>query len=314
MKNRHLYALLVAFCFSACQNQSKVNTINKNLEPIVKDASLQKVPIDAVLGIESMSILDSMIVCRSANTDRLFYCLDRKTFAVIDSMGTKGGGADEFVAPHFVAGANDWMIVDNGKRDIVWVKENVKIRKVPLNIQSTLSAPMLYSDSLMCFIENYPNELIWELYNYETGKIVDKVTFKDEEQKGNAYLYDFAYGIGPDYLAIAQLNFNKIFIYKMKNKKMELRSIVQGIEEEGKLYYSNITCLQDRIYALYQGHVDLDNKTGESVIEVYSLDGELLELLKTNIIADRFLLDKENNRILLLSPFDDDHIYWVSLK
>lgn len=313
MKSIHIYGIAVALGLYACQNHSKVNIINKNLNPIVKDVLLQKVQLDAVLGIESLSLCDSMIICKSANTDRFFYSMDRKTFAVVDSMGIKGGAADEFVAPHIVFGANDLMIVDNGKRDIVWRKDGVMIRKVPLKIQSTLSDPKFYSDSLICFIENYPNELNWELYNYETGKIVDKVTFKDEEQKGNAFIYDFTYCIGPNYLVIAQLKFNKIFIYEMKNKQMELRNIVKGSESEGRFYYSNITCSSDRIYALYQGNVDLKNQTGESVIEVYSLDGELLEVLRMNIVADRFLLDQENNWIVLLSPFDDDHIYLTSL-
>lgn len=313
MKNIHIYAFLVAFCFSACQDDSKVTIINKNLGAVVKNVSLQKVPLNAVLAIESLSLLDSIIVCKSANTDRFFYSLNKNTFAVVDSMGIKGGGADEFVAPHLVTGANDWMVVDNGKRDITWRKDGVAIRKVPLNIQSTLCDPKFYSDSLMCFIENYPNELIWELYDYETGKIIDKVIFKDEQQKGNASIYDFTYDIRPNQLVIAQLKFNKIFIYKMKNKKMELQSIVKGDEKEGNFYYSSIICSRDRIYALYQGNIDLNSQTGESVIEVYSWNGELLELLNTNIIVDRFLLDEENNRILLLSPFDDDHIYWVSL-
>lgn len=313
MKRTHIYVLLVAFFFSACQDQPKVNMVNKSSDPIVKNVRLEKIPLNAILNIESLSLLDSVIVCKSASTDRLFYHLDKNTFAVVDSMGIKGSGADDFVAPHFVAGATDWMVVDNGKRDIIWRKDNATMRKVLLNIQSALSYPKFYSDSLMCFIENYPNELIWELYNYETGRIIDKIVFKDEKQEGNASKYDFTYCVGLNYLAIAQLRFNKIFIYEMKNAKMELQTIVEGDEAEGHFYYSNIICSRDRIYALYQGAINLENRTGESVIEVYSKEGTLLELLKTNIIADRFLLDEACARILLLSPFDDNHIYRMSL-
>lgn len=310
---KYIYILFVALCFLACKNRSSVDIVDKSPNPVKKTVLLRKSPLNAVLNIERLGLLDSMIVCKSVNTDNLFYCLDRKTFAVIDSMGVKGGGAEEFVAPHFISGAHSWMVADNGRRDIVWKKNGITTRRVPLNIQTTLFNPMFYADSLLCFVENYPNKLIWRLYNYETGETVDKVVFKDEDEKENASLNDFTYGIGTDYLAIAQLNFNKIFIYERKNEKMELRHIVRGEEVSGKLYYSNIACSHNRIYALYQGNVNLENQTGKSLIEVYSLDGKLLESLEIDIIADRFLLDEENNRILLLSPFDDDNIYFLSL-
>lgn len=310
-----MLALLLAICADGqpVEKSNAADVLPKGSFPVEKEGALKKIPLHYLLNIEAWSWFGDRIVCKSSGTDSPFYCLDPVNFSVVDSVGKIGPGPGELIAPHFVSGARRWMVADNGRREIIWYEGGRIVGKTGLKTGAALNAPALYADSLICFIENTPHQLAWRLYNYETGREVTHIAFQDKEQKGKAEQYDFTYATGKNFLAIARLYSDQVFIYEMGNGKTELRHTIRGTTEEGKFYYSSVVCSGDRLYLLNQEEVDLAAGTGRSRIEIYSLDGKPQARIAVPLIADRFLVDRQRGRILLLSPFDDDHVYALSM-
>lgn len=303
--------------FTVCGRQAEecvtADVLPKGPFPVERNGELVKHPLNYLLAVEEWGWLDSVIVCKSPGTGMPFYCLDPATWTVVDSIGKIGPGPGELIAPHFIAGARRRMIADNGRRELVWYEGGRIAGKTGLKTGAPVNFPSFYADSLICFIENYPDELVWRLYNYVTGREAVHVAFQDKEKKGKAEQYDFTYATGKNYLAIARLYSNQVLIYDLKDGKAELRHTIRGKTDDGRFYYSAVVRSGDKIYLLNQENVDPAAETGRSRVEVFSLDGRPLECITIPLIADRFLVDGKRGRILFLSPFDDEFIYTLSL-
>lgn len=306
------YLIWILLFFGSCQNeQSKKwskEIRNDRKFPNIRMASEISKDLNSIISIDEWCLNDSVIICKSSLTDNFFHVFNLSNLTLRNSFGTKGNGPNEWIAPHlFIESQNDWIIIDNGKKECFILKNGKIYKKMPLYTKYTYSMPQIIRYPIIGVIENIPNKPIWKLQDIETGDILDSFSLTMDNTDNKKDISEFCWSISNNHIVFANLFIDQFSIHELNENKMINKYLIKGdgLISKNKCYYSDITCTDDCIYILSQKNVDISTGDGTSELEVYNYDGSPKELFKLNFIANKMLFDNLNKKMLFLSPLDD---------
>lgn len=260
----------------------------------------RSISTDAILSIDEWLLDDTLVVCATHKNEYCFYRLHVDSFHLIDSLGKRGNGPDEFVFPQISSHSSGvYYVIDNGRNKSYFMnKDNITpIRTKKQN--GLIAAPRLINYPIVGHVENMQSKKVWKKQNILTGEILDSLCIESAMSED---LYWSCFG---DKVVIGFLNQNQFAVGTQENEEMMCWTLFAGYTQKNKLYYSDVVCGENCFYLLSQQQVDMRGGSGYSTIEVYDMKGRPLVCIDLDIVARRMLIDEKNKRVMLLSPLDD---------
>lgn len=269
--------------------------------------STQPTSTNAILSIDEWLLDDTLVVCTTSNNLYCFYRLHADNFNLIDSLGKRGNGPDELVYPHMsLCSPGNYYVVDNGKKSS-YILNKDSIVRMPDEKRSRLSAlPRLMDYPFVGYVENYRSRKVWKKQNISTGVVIDSLCIGSIEDLDTVST-DFFWNWGDSgrRVILGFLNQNQFAVGVLDASVTMHWTLFTADTKVDKQYYSDVACGEKYFYLLSQQNVDMKKKSGYSMVEVYSYDGQPQMRVQLDIIARRMLIDEAKNRILFLSPLDD---------
>lgn len=265
----------------------------------------QSISIDAALSIDEWLLDDTLVVCTTYKNAYCFYRLCVNNFHLVDSLGKRGSGPDEFIFPHISSYSSGvYCVIDNGKNKSYFINQDSITQIQTKNQNILITAPQFINYPIIGHVEDLRSKKIWRKQNILTGEILDSLCI--ERVKGSAMSEDLYWSHFGDKVVLGFLNQNQFAIGTPDNAAMMHWTLFTGNTQTEKLYYSDVVCGEKCFYLLSQQQVDMKKKSGHSMIEIYDMKGQPLACIDLDIIARRMLVDEKNRKIILLSPLDDD--------
>ena len=312
------FTLLFLIIFVLCSCRKGVNTVKHEFNELnfskIDTVSVQK--IDSIQDIEYWTLLDGELICKIPSSEMIYTVFDNKTLSKKSVFGKKGRGKNEWISPHIVAKNTDGILVfDNGNKNLYSVKgHNVEKIKI-IDIKDAINDVKTINYPIIGYVSVTPNIQCLNLINLEDYNLVDSISFIDSSNKGNSSLYDFVWNGYEDKIVIAHQHSDKFIIYKIDEKYTVIETSIYDTYENfsaERITYSDIACGK-YIYILSQKNVNINDATGFSEVEIYDYNGNCIRKLVMNIIADKMLLDENNNRLFLTS-IEDNSLNILNLK
>lgn len=312
MKN--IINILILFLLVSCSNKPN-DTISweKIKEPNYDSVNIQELKtftssFSEIIHIVDWELSDSFIICKNSTGIPYYYVIDTDSFNIVSKFGFKGNGPTELLNPHLLCINGNLKIADNGNRNIYDILEQKKIIKSNTIKHNDIANNLKEVSFPICSYTRYfPNEITWFVKDIETGFTYDSLKFSDETKNGNAIKHDFSYDIYGNHVVMASANENCIRFYGLSDEYTIIPQIkIMSSFHSNSINYTDVFCTQDYVYLLSQRHVNIETYEGGSIIEQYNYSGELIKIMKLNIIATKMLLDINKRRIFLLSATDDD--------
>ena len=269
------------------------------------------------------------------NKDSLFLTVfDVRGDSVIFHGGTIGNGPGEYTVPSLgeMKQKNKVVIYSNGQnrldtynlnggklelKDIrhfpVWYKER-GLPKAYTQLQQ-------YNDSLFVGISFMPREIVVELIDTNNECIRGVVDFP-LKPSASSYSgpFECKISVSTSYMAIAYRYINRIEIYHISAEGFSLEYVLgddklqedlynQDRDDEMILYYSDVYCNDDYIYALYQGISCKDLSSARSHVEIYSLkEGKNIDNLELDELITDFTVGPDG-MIYGYNPFSEEYLF-----
>lgn len=272
------------------------------------------ISIDATLSIDEWLLDDTLVVCTTYKNAYCFYRLRVDSFHLIDSLGKRGNGPDEFIFPHISSHSSGvYYVIDNGKNKSYFINKD-SITQIQTKKKSGLiTAPQLINYPIVGYVEDLQSKKIWRKQNMLTGETLDSLCIEGIE--GSAMSENLYWSHLGDKVVLGFLNQNQFAVGTPDNAARMRWTLFTGNTQTEKLYYSDVVCGEKCFYLLSQQQVDMKKKSGYSMVEIYDMEGQSLACIDLDIIARRMLVDEKNKKIILLSPLDDNiHIGTLPCK
>lgn len=315
MKKYKLILILQILCFAGC-NKDKHNVVNiDNGHVFEKITDVHDVHItipDSIQIAEWATDGNSMLIYTD-NSNCMFVLMSLDSIAISETFGKKGKGDGEFLMPHVLGDSeNGYVIVDNGNKKIFNVRGTnlSEIRKT--GELELLNQPRFIDRDIIGYQELSPSQLKLNIYNLPNGESTTIVGFPENGTTDNSDLYDFVWDSQDGKIVTAQLYADLFSIRETDaDGNQSVVTHVKGDDNysQDRIVYSDIAC-GDFIYLLCQTNVDIEEFTGNSVIEKYDYDGNPVSKYVYDGIIDKIILDQERNRMLFTSPSDEDIHYF----
>ena len=308
-------AIAALACMAACTSpeMGKVQTLEKENDfKQTIDLVCEQMEVPAIISIREWQIQDSLLLCQSDDTDYFYYRFRLSDFALVDSFITKGQGPGEFIFPTMARSENDeWLALNRGKREFVKMKGKEMIKEIPYKRYENITDMKTYRYPLVGYMNFFPREVTWKLFDVETNTVKDSILYMDETNKGQALQqHDFKWDFGADNrVVLAFRNRDEYTVAKLQADTIANIKIYHGTESTASgAYYTDVQCSDKYIFLLSGKHdaSTMESDEHSSEIEVFDYEGNAVCLLKLDYAASNMLLDKKNSRFLFTSYSDDD--------
>lgn len=308
IKNSHIYIILALMVIVSCSKSDKNrdNEIHKSLDfGTTSNLRSETKEVSEVFDVKEWQNNDSVIICRSSNSDSVFYVLDIADLNVKSSFGVIGEAPNEYVAPHIAGIDNDTLLVlDNGKQQMLKVLGDSVVSNSKITITSPLNMTKLADNGniLSITLDNKVPCIGMMNPNLKTTETLLSLGDLDEN------ISNISYDTFGNKTVITTLKTDKIIVFDL-DSRTALR--ITG-NQKASTYYSDVICGPKSFYLLSQKGYNRNTKEGNSVIEEYAYDGSPISCYNLDILASKFIFDN-NRRFILRSPSDDD-FHTVELK
>lgn len=315
-----MFFLMLVF-FQSCTFTSKTENgiCEKSIAfPKTVDLLCKQIDLPATLEMMYWCLDDSLLYFRSTDTEYFFYTFRLSDFSLVDSCGRKGQGPDEWLFPRMTTMADGGLLVmdSSKKRGFYQMKNRTVTQLASCKNFDNITNMQVYRYPLIGYMNFFPREVSWKLYDIESGLTKDSIRYLDETNKGQALQqHEFFWDFGPDdKVVLAHLNRDQYTVIQLRDNRIDDVLLYQGSDfsdSVNEYYYGDVECTEKYIFLLSHKRQSKGNMDSTEV-EVYDYEGNPVCLLKLGISAQHMLLDKPRQRLLFLSP-DDDYVYVADL-
>lgn len=276
-----------------------------------------QVELPAVIEMMEWCLDDSLLHFKSVDTEYFFYTFNLSDFSLVDSCGKRGQGPDEWLFPRMtIMSDGSRLIMDSGKKGFYRMKNGEISKLASYKQYDNVTNMDVYKYPLIGYMNHFPREVSWKLYDVEKGMTRDSIRYLDETNEGKALLqheffWDFTTG---DKVVLAHLYRDQYTILQLQDDTIGNVHIYRGSDESssvGGYYYGDVECTDKYIFLLSHKR-QMKGQRDAMEVEVYDHNGNPVRLLKLGIAAQHMLLDKPRRRLLFLSPADD-YVYVADL-
>lgn len=306
-------ALFTMLLSAGCSSRSTHSRLEeKQLDdqfPLTPAATDSAVTVSSIINIQNWNAGTDNILIQSENTDRVFYRLDPATFCTVDSFGIAGQGPDEFIFPKIVKTGNGTEILADVARNRFIDRQSVL--NAPQN-GFTYNDPFSIRYPIIGFTQLHGPDRSLYIIDLNTSTVIDSLEFKSSDMPSPAIPVNFRAASNGKHIVIVREFCNEITVIDLdENCKFKKTTRYRGAGETSphKPYYVGLECGNNRFYVLSMKGITFGKNgepQGNCTIDIYDYDCTPIASITTEIIPRRILLDATRNRILALSPFDDD--------
>lgn len=269
--------------------------------------STQPISTDATISIDEWLLDDTLVVCTTSKNEYCFYRLQADNFNLIDSLGKRGNGPNEFVFPHISRHSfGIYYVIDNGNNKSYVVSKDSIVQLRFKNQNYLITAPQMINYPIIGYVKDLQSEKIWRKQNMLSGETLDSLHIREIKSKNGIIGNDFSWSHCGDKVVLGFLYQNQFAVGIQENNMPTQWTLFSGDTQTDGLYYSDVVCGEECIYLLSQQQVNMKTQSGYSKVDIYNYDGRPLASIDLDIIARRMLIDEEDKRIILLSPLDDN--------
>ena len=316
-----ILCFLLLVLFQACTVSEKTGSeiLYKSVDfPKSLNLTCTQVELPAVVEMMGWCLDDSLLYFRSTDTEYFFYTFRLSDFSLVDSCGRKGQGPNEWLFPRMTTMPDGGLFImdSSNKRGFYRMKNQEVTRLASCKNFDNVSDMQIYKYPLIGYMNFFPREVSWKLYDVEAGLTKDSIRYLDESNKGQAlqqheFFWNFA---ADDKVVLAHLYRDEYTVLQLKGDTINSVQICQGddyTDSSNGFYYGDVECSDKYIFLLSHKR-QTKSKRNATEVEVYDYQGNPVCLLKLGIAAQHMLLDRPRQRLLFLSP-DDDYVYVANL-
>ncbi len=197
------------------------------------------VTLNTIINIEDWVINDSMLLCRSSNTDNIFYRFDPVTFCLIDSFGTFGQGPDEYVTPRIVKSDGQKIILADIAQG-AFICDSEKSHCPNNNCYNT---PFEINYPVIGYTELRGPDRYCIAGNIQTGETTDSLALLISDRPSTDIPLEYKSASNGEYVVLAQQFYNEITVIKLNDKGQFGRIICYRGNDKGsdiKPYYIDL--------------------------------------------------------------------------
>jgi len=331
MKNKTICILTIcigAILFFSCTETEKI----EKRFPLVQELKASKIPINEIIKLSEIYKLKDYIILGdgSENPSTFFYVYKNPGFQFLYSFARKGQGPEEYRSPNVIRNTPDNFFSFRDYNTF----NTYKLSDTTSTFMNSYRIPLLdrgflltglnqVNDSLFLSKPQSSKQTRRELINLYTHEMIDYIpnTFNLEKKLGKDYytIFEessvvsnnkrFAYGyLFIDLIEFGSIKYNKIVITNRVGMKKPPNFHLYGAGRQGGkyesnvlnniVYYSDIRCGENYVYALYANAPMGDLKEEyASLVEVYTWDGSPVSLLKLDKDISSFVVNEEMQTI-----------------
>ncbi len=311
---------VVTSCGDSSREIGNVVVMEKPEFPEAVSPSDNVIELNSIMNIAEWGIDNDKIICRSEQSDNIFYYLDPETLCTIDSAYTKGEGPDEFIIPRLLKSSRKRAIsADLAKGEFKGISLRDSYDTYSANsLNGFINSPVDIRYPLIGYTKLDGNARKWMIYDLEKKESVDSVVY-DQDDAASIPSLDFSAASNGENSVIACHMMDELSILRHDEYgKIKSQTILKGNGAVSPMqpYYVDVACGSNAFYVLSMSHMkfaDNINPEGFSCIEVYDYDGNAKSLLKLNFFPAKILLDEDRERMMILSATDDSiHVIGLS--
>lgn len=327
MVTRHIHRVALRIFYMLCAMLFACCSFKSNLPTDVKTIPKQAIGEDSVPSF-AINLPFLFYPERWYLNDSMLYVLNSKespflsVFNFSDNTymqwGSIGNGPNEFIVPSLCkmkyqrqvgiySNSLNKLVIYDVLRDTIVLKKSFHFpiwnegRKLP----KAYTRMIQFDDSLFVGTSFMPREIAVELLDLQSEKVVDTVQFPLQASDGESSApYECKVDVNSDYLVAAYRYINRLEIFRLSSRGFRLETIIGDGKDQSDLYrldkddemiyyYSDIFCGKDKIYALYQGTQVKDLNLNISKLEIYSMEGELLQQLNLGRSVESIVVDEK---------------------
>lgn len=298
MKYKYLLCLMLLPFFS-CENRVRESQI---VEMAVFEDSFQLSLGD---GIEVFTCHKGKLYFKLTH-ENPFYRITDNHGKVLYNLGRKGHGNGELLIPNLLFSKDSVYIYDCRLRQLYLVADStiVNSRKTPISDPVNEIKILKWPYVGYYFFRN--NILEWSLRHITSGENTASINFCGESYNSPAYLQTFNWDFCGDKVVFAQRYYDAFRICTLSDD-MHILSDINYSEfsekpNKDRPFYTGVVCTHDRFFLLSQRgvHISDNGLSGESEIEVYDYNGNMMRKIELCGIFTEMSFDMDSELIYLL--------------
>lgn len=299
---------LIALFFVACTSKA-----TRPKGTVIQELQTRQIPISPVIDPDNMALAGDYLVTCSSRCDTVLSFFQRKELSYGGSIGTKGGGPEDYTMPWLYNGLDGNLYMRGfNKPNAVAQFAMPKGRPYQL-LQVYKPDEALFCLNFGTVIDNLligyrqDNEIRLSVYDLDNHQLLSHKTFEVEEDNPIGSMQ------GNKGIPAATREGTVAYAYKCKNRidffqldeDYQLKEICSVEDQQNtnthfthpaemKTYYVNIVGTKDKYYALCRnGHPDGNG----DVLEVYTSQGEPIVTYQFDIAPLLYCIDEEQGLI-----------------
>lgn len=308
MNNKFL--LLGLLCLLACQHNAnkQIDMVPKSEEfAEVMTADFGSIEVPVLASVSGMTLVDGTLYLTANGSPYATYSVDASTMQCIDSLFRIGEGPGEYLRAQFTRmGDGRFFITDNNRmrwllasRDTIF--ESGNLTRDVVNDLKEVDFPV------MGYVDLKPDGMWLRLRDFRSGENLDSLYVPNytarEESLNDSFVWDIDSTTGDFVLAF--IDHNRLITGKISSAGINDVRAFEGTSAEGKMYYTDARIVNGKIYVLSQKDVDIESVSGNSAVEIYSLNGNPLKRINLPSIAQFMCVGTDGTHIILSSATSD---------
>lgn len=321
MKTKSFSFLAILVLLFSCGRRE-----NELAFPFWQEISLaaDSIYINEIVEIDEWVQVDTLLCIKSSKTDTILYMYSLPSVKLVESIGLKGRGPDEYLYPHIAGDHRSHLyIYDNGNKKFKTLQISEKGCRVQseniLNQHDIINTFGHIEDSLFYFKEENPRLLSVNLNVIGLNGAQSVSSLKIiEDPTGMSHKKDFVVTNNQRDVVIAYLHQKKIEFYKIDERNKFQKTITYTDRKDidvDKYQYIDISSCGNYIYVLYAGldEQKIFSNNFVSTVEIFSKEGEAKMRLKLDRMVTKIIIGKDGKNLYAVSPFVADYIYKYEL-
>ena len=311
---KHCATILIFILLLSCNRNSREGTVKTMADrfPVDIAAKDSVVEFPNMFALEEWEIKGDTLFILSSGQDSIVSIIGMKNMSLLQSFGSIGQGPDELLHPHLLKSEQGGMFLGDGMSG--------RIRRIdkgyPGEILSNPGRPIPMNDaclvgcSHLAYVFMSPRKtqlLIEELSN---GIVSDSlnVPMVEPYPKTDVSTMGFKVSSNGKFFVAAYQGVDRFDVVRQSDNHFMDPCVYKRNSPTGEnhFFFIDVNCGSDFFAVLSMRGKDVFSEKSFPDIEIYAYDGSPLARLRIDFLANKVLIDDNENRLLLLSANDEN--------
>lgn len=222
------------------------------------------------------------------------------------NFGRLGNGNGEFLMPVLLCSEDSVYIYDCHRKLLYSFVDSTIVNYKKMSITDSENKIQILKWPYIGYYVHRLKTLEWKLCHLASGNNTASLFFRDEINNTESYLQSFDWDACSEHVVFAQTYYDTFRICTLSDDMHILSdnnySQTNGKPTNDRPFYTGVVCAPDRFFLLSQkGLLFSDSReSGESEIEVYDYNGNMMRKIKLGCIIMKMRFDRDLGLLYLL--------------